>query len=248
MKRIFTIFSLVLCTCAVAVSCGSNNSKSNDNSAAETAVTEVEQVEAEPAADENRVYSCAFDGYTNIRQEASSKAAAIGKLKNGPEGAEFLGLEGEWTKVSLDGVEGYVFSKYLTDKPTKAVTIDVSADWLEGIWTENDYSFYLVFNNGKYVVYSINFNEGGYTEKGTWMLEEDGIKFTCNWNFVEDSASSEETFLKINPSGTIGEMKRVPYTSEEEYKQIMKEAEEEGMSIDCFLMTKSEFKGLKKTF
>ena len=48
-----------------------------------------------PKADENRVYSCAFDGYTNIRQEASSKAAAIGKLKNGPEGAEFLGLEGD---------------------------------------------------------------------------------------------------------------------------------------------------------
>lgn len=71
----------MLCTCAVAVSCSSNNSKSNDNSAAEAAVTEVEQVEAEPAADENRVYSCAFDGYTNIRQEASSKAAAIGKLK-----------------------------------------------------------------------------------------------------------------------------------------------------------------------
>jgi hypothetical protein len=74
-----------------------------------------------------KVYSNAYDGFVNIRQEPESKAPIIGVLRNGPEGAVLLGTEGEWKKIDCNGIVGYVFEKYVQDTPTE-VFREVTSD------------------------------------------------------------------------------------------------------------------------
>jgi len=66
-----------------------------------------------------RIYSNAYDGFVNIRQEPQSKAPILGVLRNGPEGAILLGTEGEWKKIDCNGIVGYVYEKYVQDTPTE---------------------------------------------------------------------------------------------------------------------------------
>ena len=66
-----------------------------------------------------KVYSNAYDGFVNIRQEPQSEAPILGVLRNGPEGAVLLGTEGEWTKIDCNGIVGYVYEKYVQDTPTE---------------------------------------------------------------------------------------------------------------------------------
>ncbi len=73
------------------------------------------QLEEQPI----RVYSNAYDGFVNIRQEPQSKSPILGVLKNGPEGAILLGTEGEWKKIDCNGIVGYVYEKYVQDTPTE---------------------------------------------------------------------------------------------------------------------------------
>lgn len=83
-------------------------------------------------ADVHMVYSNCFDGYLNVRAEPSSKSKVVGTLRNGPEGAELLGVEGKWTKVSVNGVVGYIWSADTQSYPSDPVYIDASAvvgDW-----------------------------------------------------------------------------------------------------------------------
>ncbi|MDO5497830.1 MAG: SH3 domain-containing protein [Alistipes sp.] len=83
-------------------------------------------------ADVSMVYSNCFDGYLNVRAEPSSKSKVVGTLRNGPEGAELLGVEGKWTKVSVNGVVGYIWSADTQYYPSDPVYIDASAvvgDW-----------------------------------------------------------------------------------------------------------------------
>lgn len=83
-------------------------------------------------ADVPMVYSNCFDGYLNVRAEPSSKSKIVGTLRNGPEGAELLGVEGKWTKVSVNGVVGYIWSADTQSYPSDPVYIDASAvvgDW-----------------------------------------------------------------------------------------------------------------------
>ena len=71
------------------------------------------------ATQEPKVYSNAYDGFVNIRQEPQSKAPILGVLKNGPDGAVLLGTEGEWKKIDYNGIVGYVYEKYVQDTPTE---------------------------------------------------------------------------------------------------------------------------------
>ena len=66
-----------------------------------------------------KVYSNAYDGYVNVRAEPTTKAKILCTLPNGPEGAELLGIEGKWTKVRINGVEGYVWSAQVQSTPTE---------------------------------------------------------------------------------------------------------------------------------
>ena len=77
------------------------------------------------------VYSNCFDGYLNVRAAASTKSQVLGILRNG-EAAELLSIEGKWTKVRVNGIEGYIWSADTQSTPTNPVYI--SADSVIGDW------------------------------------------------------------------------------------------------------------------
>lgn len=95
----------------------------------------------EDEADVPMVYSNCFDGYLNVRAEPSSKSKVVGTLRNGPEGAELLGVEGKWTKVSVNGVVGYIWSADTQSYPSDPVYIDASAVVGEWVWFDENAHF-----------------------------------------------------------------------------------------------------------
>ena len=87
------------------------------------------------------VYSNCYDGYLNVRAEPSSKSKVVGTLRNGPEGAELLGVEGKWTKVSVNGVVGYIWSADTQSYPSDPVYIDASAVVGKWAWCDENAHF-----------------------------------------------------------------------------------------------------------
>ena len=58
----------------------------------------------------------------NIRAEASKDADKVGKLSNGEE-VYILGTSGDWTCIrTMDGIEGYVMTRYLQEEPVAEPT------------------------------------------------------------------------------------------------------------------------------
>ena len=129
----------------------------------------------EAAAALPKVYSNCYDGYLNVRQAPSSKSQIVGKLKNGYEGAELLGVEGSWSKVRVNGVVGYVASKYLQSTPTEPVYVDASA--VIGQWIGDCSGPLKINSNGKFE-HTFGYSPTmSYTEGGTWRLVNDLIIF-----------------------------------------------------------------------
>ena len=155
MKRFLLLATAMLLTVSFA---GAKESVETTN--------EVNQAIVAPAA-LPKVYSNCYDGYLNVRQAPTTQSQIVGKLKNGSEGAELLGVEGTWSKVRVNGVVGYVASKYLQSTPTEAVYIDASAvigDW--GCYHSYHTAIFKIKSNGKfeYTCY-----QGGDTT-GSWYL------------------------------------------------------------------------------
>lgn len=132
------------------------------------------------------VFSNMYDGYLNVRAEPSTKSQVLGTLRNGPEGAELLSAEGKWTKVRVDGIEGYVWSAYLQSVPSEPVYISASAVVGEWLWSDESAHMdsYTIKSDGK-------FYQSGYLsmeEEGTWYLSghniilkySDGRTIACN--------------------------------------------------------------------
>ena len=160
MKRLL----LVATTMLLAVSCIKVVLPTKKGAEAEEAATETEAVvEAVEAVEEvaevvlPKVYSNAYDGYLNVRAQPTTKSQVVGKLNNGPEGAELLGVEGKWSKVRVNGVEGYVSSAYVQSTPTQPVYINANA--ILGMWSY-DYQN-SVGADGGYCIHSFSFNSNG---------------------------------------------------------------------------------------
>ena len=137
------------------------------------------------------VYSGAYDGFVNIRATPSYSAPIIGEFRNGPEGAILLEREGDWFKIDVNGLVGFVPAKYLIKTPTVAYTGDISVDWLEGKWLSSISAtgavITFIFNNGDYV----QANENGRTEMGRYMMQnKDEIAMHPVW--IEDGADIAE--------------------------------------------------------
>lgn len=217
MKRIiFTVVALLGTSCVFFSSCknGQGQGTQTGNS---TVLSEqiVQDIASEvPAKDgTRRVYSCAFDGYVNIRKAASSSSEKIGKFNNGPEGAVLLEELGDWVKVDVSGVVGYVPSKYVQEIPTVAYTGKADANWVEGKWGTGDvWSFdnrVEVYNNGAYR-YWHDSEEACY---GKWILQDNAIKFIPTW--VYDGMPVLDTTLEIKMGADmLGEYKRIPFERE----------------------------------
>ena len=120
-----------------------------------------------------KVYSKCFDGYLNIREKPNAQSKILGKLSNGPQGAELISNDGKWSKVRVNGVVGYAWSKDLQSTPTEPVHIDAGA--VIGFWSSIIYehmtAHYDIKNNGKFVFY-LGGDEYG---DGTWYLSRNKI-------------------------------------------------------------------------
>ncbi len=68
--------------------------------------------QATPAYKAVWVYSTASDGYVNIREMPVVGSNILGRIKTGGRGAAYLGSTGMWHRVEMNGVEGYVDSRY----------------------------------------------------------------------------------------------------------------------------------------
>lgn len=123
------------------------------------------------------VYSKSSDGFLNIRETPSSKGRILGKFRNGPHGAVYLGQSGSWTEIDCDGIVGYVYTSYLSYTPTVEVTVDIDIKWLTGPWYPSNREYaYLIFNNGTYAVQYYY----GTIAYGTYKLEGDQIVFSAS--------------------------------------------------------------------
>ncbi len=188
---------------------------------------------------ERRIYSCAFDGYVIMRAAPTLQSDKVGKFRNGPQGATYLGEQAGWTQINYNGTIGWVNAAYITSSPTKEVTVDVDGDYLEGIWLDG-FSHYLIFNNGKYVV-EIDTSEGG-SMKGHYYLEGDEIIFEVDdYDLPEWYDKPTASRYRIDGrTKLIDGLERESFISEEEARQMAIE----GMGGSLY-WTKKEFKKIK---
>lgn len=167
MNRIYSILLAGVALVAVA-SCGNRGKKAE----AVEFEDEVEIVEEE--APIVKIYSTAYDGYTNVRQGPSSKTKILGKLRNGNEYVTLVGMEGNWYEVEYYDQIGYVHKDHVGDTPSKPVTVDVDANWLNGCWSGEGYTYTLIYSNGKYT----EEHQYGTILHGRWHLEGNEIVLT----------------------------------------------------------------------
>lgn len=118
------------------------------------------------------VYSNCYDGYLNVRAQPSAKSQVVGTLHNGPAGAELLGVEGKWTKVRVNGIEGYIWSADTQFTPTEPVHISASAVVGQWVWSNGSYiNTYEIYSNGKFDYTTRDDQEG----EGTWYLSGNNL-------------------------------------------------------------------------
>lgn len=130
------------------------------------------------------VYSNCFDGYLNVRAGASTKSQVLGILRNG-EAAELLSVEGKWTKVRVNGIEGYIWTADTQTTPSDPVYISSASVIGEWMWCDANAHFdtCTVESNGDFYLY-------GYLSgdlSGKWHLSghnlvlkfENGSRAVC---------------------------------------------------------------------
>lgn len=196
------------------------------------------------------VYACAYDGFVNIRSAPNGNAGIIGKFRNGPQGAVWLGVDGYWTRIDYNGIVGYVLSQYVCGQPTVAVDERISMSWLEGMWDDDPASHtvsyalgngLLIFDNGKFLRNSTMFMEGAYTEAGTFMLEGSNLVLTILYDYVNEERCNRREVLALDPTRqTIVGYAKVRFLSDSE-----KINPEDWYGSGMLMMTKKQFRRIK---
>lgn len=245
-SKLFPLIPVLVVTGIMMTSCMSSGSRGKNVQAGDGQEVSAQEDDVKVVDTRPRVYACAYDGFVNIRESPSGKAEVLGKFENGPEGAAWLGEEGNWTQIDKDGIVGYVLSQYVTSEPTVAVDEGISMSWLEGMWSEaehfsDDFTLYfglLIFDNGQYMEYNANYCEGAFSGWGTFQLEGSNLVLTQTWNDVMEEKCNTKTVLKLNP-----DKKRI-----EGYKKVrfLKDNEpfdeDEWLGSGALILTKKEFR------
>jgi hypothetical protein len=189
----------------------------------------------------NRVFSCGYDGFVNVRGWPSYKSRVIAQFRNGPEGAALLEHRGEWTKIDMGGIVGWVPTKYVWHTPTVAYTGYVDVDWVAGAWCNNNGYGYVLYSNG-YWEYGYNFP----VLRGYYIMQNNEVKLVSvtalnidsgNWEWTGAIGSSNDDgcVLEINVgAGKLGELEKSPFLTEGEA--------EEYEGGEWTAMSKSQFK------
>lgn len=129
------------------------------------------------------VYSCAYDGYVNMRQTPSYKAAKVGKFKNGPTGAVLIQNLGEWMHINYNGTKGYVPSRFVQDEPTVAYVGSATARDISGVWViRGAYNVYNIYDNGYWMEMG-NYFPLAY---GYYIMQNNEVKLIAVEKFSQD--------------------------------------------------------------
>ena len=158
--------------------------------------------EPEPEIEVPMVYANSYDGYLNVRAQPTTQSQILARLNNGPDGAELLGVEGSWSKVRVNGVVGYVSSKYLQSTPTDPVYIDASA--VVGDWLGDCSGVLTIKSNGKFE-HTFGFSAMSETVGGSWYLSRksvvlkysNGTVVICYVDGQTMSSDEDETFSRL---------------------------------------------------
>lgn len=202
MKRVYSILLAGVALVAVA-SCGNRGKKVQVVMPEE----EVVKTAANEASEQTRMYSNSYDGYTNVRKSPSSKGEVMGKLRNGNEYVVVIGEVDKWLEVEYYDQIGYVHKDYVSETPSKPVTVDVDANWLNGCWTDYGYVYYVVFSNGKFAC-EHQYGTMGY---GKWHLEGSEIVFVMTYvteygREMECKTGQKERYIINRVSSKMGQM------------------------------------------
>ena len=200
MKYVFMFMAAVMLLAGAPKSCN----QPKDNGGEEPEVVDPDA--PTPAATDLivMVYSNAYDGFLNVREQPDTKSPVIGKILNGPMGAVKMGEVGGWTIVKVGDTVGYASSRYLQTEPTAEFTDKDMEKCLQGIWLgeePKDYKLsqrvvYLFKNN----VIAEGFPVEGLNHVGTWEVKGNAlnIHFTDEkWSTWGD-ADVTENWIVVN--------------------------------------------------
>lgn len=191
MKYVFMFMAAVMLLAGAPKSCN----QPKDNGGEEPEVVDPDA--PTPAATDLivMVYSNAYDGFLNVREQPDTKSPVIGKILNGPMGAVKMGEVGGWTIVKVGDTVGYASSRYLQTEPTAEFTDKDMEKCLQGIWLGEEPKDYKIFQRVVYLFKNNVVAEGypveGLEKVGTWEVKGNALTIhyigtdeTENWVVV----------------------------------------------------------------
>lgn len=146
-----------------------------------SATTQGNNVHSENYSMQEKVYSCAYDGYINLRELPTMKSNKVGQLMNGPEGAELLEKTNKnWWKIKVGRVVGYASRAYLQLTPTEKVDMDLVKKWFsaESEFYSNE-NVLLFKTNGTFQLQTGKGEGYAVIQNGKWHIENSTVVLVC---------------------------------------------------------------------
>jgi len=137
------------------------------------------------------VYSNAYDGFLNVREQPDVKSPIIGKILNGPMGAVKMGEIGGWTIVKVGETVGYASSRYLQTEPTAVFTDKDMEKCIQGIWAtkaDGAQQAIVLMKNGCFV--KGDFSQG-WTNCGKWAVNGNALNLSIKYDTSDFGAHWE---------------------------------------------------------
>lgn len=182
----------------------------------------------------NKVYSCAYEGYVNMRPGPSYEAPKLTiKFKNGSTGAVLIQNLGEWMKIDYNGKEAYIPSRFVQDEPTVAYTGNATASEIAGVWNvRGPYNIINIYDNGYWMAFG-NYFPLAY---GYYIMQNNEVKLiaTEKSDGGEPKYESVKEVYDIIDINSLNKETRIEFLTENETN--------DEIAVEPYYCTKEKFK------